>query len=267
MARRTLRVATALLSTVGLTPLAAQRPASAPTYFATVMTPVGALPPLAMPAQLGASRFGVGLDLVYGYGRLSAEQHLPLHTIGAQVELALLGGMLSVSGNGAYLIPDCGVALHCDAFPMVGAAAALRISRWAVADPSRSGFVTLALHAEGGLGFPKGGRARAAAAGPSVTFVGTHGTSGTLRVIGFVTPQAVWGRLRVSDPAEFDQQFGSPLAPGDTTLEKEGVRFLIGGGLAVVNTRARVGLHFGIQHVVVHGARPRVGVSVSWRAP
>jgi hypothetical protein len=33
-----------------------------------------------------------------------------------------------------------------------------------------------------------------------------------------------------------------------------------------VNTRAGVGLHFGVQHVVVHGARPRVGVSVSWRS-
>lgn len=267
MARRMLLVATALLSTVGLAPLSAQRPASAPTYFATVMTPVGALPPLAMPAQLGAPRLGVGLDLVYGYGKLSAEQRLPLHTVGAQVELAPFGGILSVSGNGAYLIPDCGVAVHCDAFPMVGATAALRISRWTVTEPLSPGFVTLALHAEGGLGFPKGGRARAAAAGPSVAFVGTHGTSGTLRVIAFITPQAVWGRLRVSDPAAFDQQFGSPFALGDTTLEEKGVRFLIGGGLAVVDMRSGVGLHFGIQHVVVHGARPRVGVSVSWRSP
>lgn len=266
MARRTFRIVAALLLAAAPTSLAAQRPPSAPTYFATVLTPVGALPPLAMPAQIGAPRFGAGLDLAYGYGKLSADHHLPVHAVGAEVELAPLAGIVSLSGSGAYLIPDCGVAVHCDPFPMFGASAALRISRWTVTDPLTPGVVTLALHAEAGLGLPDGGRAEAAAAGPSIAFVGTHGTSGNLRVIAFVTPQAVWGRLRVSDPTKFDRQFGSPFGLGDATFEKDGVRFLIGGGLAIVNTRSGIGLHFGIQHVAVHGARPRVGASVSWRS-
>lgn len=265
MTRHARSVAVALLLMAVPVSLAAQRLADAPTYFATVLTPVGALPPLATPAQLGMPRLvGVGLDVLYGYGKMSALQQLSLHTVGAAVELALFRGFLSVSGTGAYMIPDCGAAaVHCAEYPMGGAAATLRVARWSSVDPLSEGYVTLALHAEAGMGFPRGGRARSAAAGPSVTFVGTRGT---LRVIAFVTPEAVWGRLKVDDPARFDRQFGSVFALGDSTFEESGVRFMTGGGLALVSTRTGLGLHVGVQHVLIHGSRPRVGASVSWRS-
>lgn len=262
---RSLAMTLALSLGAASTPLAAQRPADAPTYFATVLTPVGALPPLVAPAQLGMRRLvGIGFDVLYGYGKLSAEQDLPLHTVGAQVDLAFLHGVLSVSGTGAYMIPDCGAMLHCSEYPMGGAAATLRLARWSGIDPLSQGYATFALHAEAGVGFPRGGQSRAAAAGPSVTFVGTHGT---LRVIAFATPEAVWGRLRVDDPARFDRQFGSLFALSDSTFTRDGFRFMAGGGLAVLSTRTGLGLHVGVQHVIVHGARPRVGASVSWRSP
>src|SRR5690349_13886842 len=105
MIRHVLRTAMALSLLVAATPLAAQRPTDAPTYFATILTPVGALPPLVMPAQLSMPWLGVGFNALYSYGELSEARHLPLHTAGAEVELALLK-FLSVSGRGGYTMPD-----------------------------------------------------------------------------------------------------------------------------------------------------------------
>jgi hypothetical protein len=263
MARHASAAAAALMIATAAMPLSAQRPADAPTYVAAVLTPVGALPPLVTPAQLGTPRYGIGLDVRYGYGELSGTRNLPMHAVGAQAELALIGGFLSVSGTGAYLIPDCGPARHCEEYPMFGAGASLKVGRWTVEDLVSRGYVTLALEADAGLGLPKGGQARAASAGPSVTFVGERGT---LRVIGFVTPRALWGRLRIDDPARFDAQLGSVFALADSTFEREGVRVMAEGGLALVSTRTGIGLHVSVERVIVHGARARVGASLSWRS-
>jgi hypothetical protein len=263
MARSALYVAATCLTAV-TSPLTAQRPASAPTYFAAVLTPTGALPPLVTPAMFGRPSLGLGLDLRYGYARLSRAQPLPVHTVAANFDLALLGGHLSLSATGAYLLPDCGAAMHCDGYPMGGAGVTLRVANWAVDDGVSPGRATLALHGEGGVGLPRGGTARSASAGLAVTLIGEHGT---LRVAAFGLPQVVWGRLRITDPAAFDRQFGSVFSLGDETLDARDVRFVAGGGLAVLGTRSGLGLHLGVQQVVVHGARPRVGVGISWRTP
>lgn len=263
MARHTSAVAAAVLLAAVAVPLSAQRPADAPTYVAAVLTPVGAFGPLATPAQLGTPRYGIGVDVRYGYGELFGTRKLPMHAVGAQAELALIGGFLSVSGTGAYLIPDCGPARHCAEYPMFGAGASLKVGRWTVEDWLSRGYVTLALDADAGLGLPRGGKARAASAGPSVTFVGNHGT---LRVVAFMTPRALWGRLRIDDPARFDAQLGSVFGLADSTFEREGVRVMAEGGLALVSTRTGIGLHIGVGRVIVHGARARVGASVTWRS-
>jgi len=261
MTRHVLPIAAALL--LGAPTLAsAQRPSDAPTYYAAVLTPAGALPPLAMPAMILEPSLGVGLDLLYGYGKLVRDDRVPMHTIGASPELTLLFGRLSVRAIGAYQIPDCGLAMHCDGFFMGGASAALRLAKWDVGDELAPGFATLALHADAGAGFPRGGRAEEGSAGLSVTFVGTRRAT---RVIAFATPQAVWGRLKVNDPTRFNDQLGGGLLL-DGPFTKSDVRFMVGGGLAVVSTRTGLGLHFGIQHVVVHGAKPRVGLGVTWRS-
>ena len=148
---------------------------------------------------------------------------------------------------------------------MARVGSSLRVTSWDLSDDFSPGLATLSLHAEGGLGFPRGARARSAAAGLTVALVGTSGMDRTLRVVAFATPQAVWGRLRVHDPAEFGRQFGSPLTD-DSGFAASRVRFMAGGGLAVVSSRTGLGLHVAVQHVVVHGARPRVGVGVSWRS-
>jgi hypothetical protein len=266
MARHAVSVTVAALLAGAALPLPAQRPWDAQTYFAAVLTPTAALPPLAMPAMLGRPGYGVGLDALYAYGRLSAEHRLDVHTVGASVELTTLAAHLSVSATGAYQIPDCGAAAPCEGYPMAGVGGTLRVATWDVSDDLSPGLATLSLHAEGGLGFPKGARARSAAAGLTVTLVGTHDTDGTLRVVAFGTPQAVWGHLRVDDPAELNQQFGTSLTEGSNGFEKSRVRFMAGGGLAVVSTRTGLGLHVAVQHVLIHGARPRVGAGVTWRS-
>jgi hypothetical protein len=263
MARHAVSVALAALWAGAALPLPAQRPRDAQTYFAAVLTPTAALPPLATPAMLGQPGLSVGLDALYAYGKLSAQHRLDVHTVGAGAELTTLAARLSVSATGAYQIPDCGGAAACESYPMAGVAGTLRVASWDVNDDLSPGLATLSLHAEGGLGFPKGARARSAAAGLTVTLVGTDGT---LRVVAFGTPQAVWGRLRVDDPAELNQQFGSSLIEGSNGFETSRVRFMAGGGLAVVSMRTGLGLHVAVQHVLVHGARPRVGVGVSWRS-
>jgi hypothetical protein len=261
MSRHLLPVAAALL--LGAPAVAsAQRPSDAPTYFAAVLTPVGALAPVAMPAMISEPSLGVGLDVLYGYGKLAQDDRVPIHTVGASPELTLLFGRLSLQGTAAYQFPDCGLAIHCDGFFMGGANAALRLAKWDVGDELTPGFATLALHGDAGAGFPRGGRAQSAAAGLSVTFVGTRGST---RVMAFATPQAVWGRLKVDDPTRFNDQFGGGLLL-DGPFTKSDVRFMIGGGLAVVSTRTGLGLHFGVQHIAVHGAKPRVGLGVTWRS-
>jgi hypothetical protein len=262
MDRHLLPVAAAALLLLAPAPGSAQRPADAPTYYAAVLTPVGALPPLALPAMISAPSLGVGLDLLYGYGRLVEGDRVPMHTVGASPELTLLFGRLSVQATGAYQAPDCGLAMHCDGYFMGGASGALRVAKWDVGDELTPGFATLSLHADAGAGFPRGGRTQAAAAGLSATFVGTRGS---LRIIAFGTPQAVWGRLKVDDPTRFNDQLGGGLLL-DGPFTKSDLRFMIGGGLAVVSTRTGLGLHLGIQHVAVHGAKPRVGVGVTWRS-
>jgi hypothetical protein len=263
MARRALPAFVAALLAGASTSVAAQRPSDAPTYFATILTPTGALPPLVLPAPVGAPRLGVGLDVLYGYGELVGQRRLSLHTVGASVELTILAAHLSVRGTGAYLVPDCGRVMHCDGYPMAGASAALRVASWNVDDALTPGLATLSLNADGGIGYPDGGRAESAAAGLTVTLIGT---SGTLRVVAFGTPQVVWGRLRIDDPVAFNQQFGSVLSLDDAAFEESGIRYLVGGGIAVLSTHTGLGLHLGVQHVLVHGARTRVGVSVTWRS-
>jgi hypothetical protein len=205
---------------------------------------------------------GVGLNVLYGYGKLVRDDRVPMHTVGASPEVTLLFGRLSVQGTGAYQIPDCGISRHCDGFFMGGASAALRLAKWDVGDVLTPGFATLSLHGDAGAGFPRGGRAESAAAGLSVTFVGTRGTT---RIIMFGTPQAVWGRLKVDDPTRFNDQLGGGLIL-DRPFTEHDIRFMVGGGLAVVSTRTGLGLQLGIQHVVVHGAKPRVGVGITWRS-
>lgn len=261
MSRHVLAVTAALL--FGASSVAsAQRPADAPTYFAAVLTPVGALPPLAMPAMIATPSLGVGIDVLYGFGKLVQDDRVPMHTVGVSPEVTLLFGRLSVRATGAYQIPDCGLAMHCDGFFMGGASAALRLARWDVGDELSPGFATLALHGDAGAGFPRGGRAEQGSAGLTVTFVGTRGST---RIIMFGTPQALWGRLKVNNPTRFNDQLGGGLLL-DGPFTKSDVRFMVGGGLAVVSTRTGLGLHFGIQHVAVHGAKPRVGLGVSWRS-
>jgi hypothetical protein len=153
--------------------------------------------------------------------------------------------------------------MHCDGYPMAGAEAAFRLARWTITDPLTPGFVTLALQGDAGMGRPDGARARAGAAGLSVTSVGVRNG---LRVLAFVTPQAVWGQLRLDDPTRFARQFGLVAAPTDTPFQADGVRLMVAGGLALVSTRTGVGLHVGLEQVVVHGSRARVGAGVSLRA-
>ena len=266
MARHAVSVTVAALLAGAALPLPAQRPWDAQTYFAAVLTPTAALPPLATPAMLGRPGYGVGLDALYAYGRLSAEHRLDVHTVGASVELTTLAAHLSVSATGAYQIPDCGAAAPCEGYPIAGVGGDLRVASWDASDGFSPGLATLSLHAEGGLGFPRGARARSAAAGLTVALVGTSGLDRTLRVVAFATPQAVWGRLRVHDPAAFGRQFGSLLFPDSSGFAESRVRFMAAGGLAVVSSRTGLGLHVAVQHVLVHGARPRVGAGVSWRS-
>src|SRR5919201_5846295 len=142
MARHAVSVALAALWAGAALPLPAQRAPDAQTYYAAVLAPTAALPPLATPATLGQPSLRVGLDALYAYAKLSARQRHDVHTVGAGVELTTLAAHLSVRATGAYQMPDCGAAAPCEGYPIAGVGGDLRVASWDVSDAFSPGLAT-----------------------------------------------------------------------------------------------------------------------------
>jgi hypothetical protein len=235
-------------------------------YFATLVTPAGALPGWVTPAMANARRDGIGIRASYGHVRLESAPTVDANSVGGSLDLMLLRGHLSLSGAGGYLIPRCPagggvfpVGADCDGFAMVGGELTVRLLSYYVHTDGR-GTLTVALAARGGKAFVKNSTVYSLSAALPISMVVDVGS--TTRFVPFISPGATRGHLQTS------MALPRPGSPGVIAggIDATGTRFVLSGGMALLGTRSGLGLHATVTRIFIDGGRTQFGVALSWNS-
>ncbi len=246
------------------TPALAQSADEMAGYFATLITPAGALPGWVTPPMADEHRDGVGFRAAYGHVRLQSLPDVDANTFGGSVDVIILGGGLSISGTGGYLVPHCPaggggflVGSNCDGFATAGAELTARLISYEV-NTDGHGLLTVALAARGGKAFVKNSSVYSLSAALPISMAVDVGR--TTRFVPFIAPGAARGHLRTSRGADLP---GSPIAAVGS-IDATGARFVLSGGLALVGTNSGLGLHATVTRIFMEGGETQFGVTLSW---
>ncbi|HEU4584368.1 MAG TPA: hypothetical protein VFR95_01405 [Gemmatimonadaceae bacterium] len=247
------------------TPALAQNANETAGYFATLITPAGALPGWVTPGMAYAHGNGIGIRTGYGRVRLESTPPIDLNSFGGSLDFTLLGGRLTLSGTGGYLFPHCPggggflVGADCDGFAMAGAELTARVLSYEV-NTDGHGILTVALAARGGKAFVKSSSAYSLSAALPISMAVDVGR--TTLLVPFVSPGATRGHLRTSVGTDLPDSLGGATGAIDAT----GTRFVLSGGMALLGTRSGLGLHATVTRIFIEGGRTQFGVSLSWNS-
>lgn len=207
-------------------------------YRALMLTPAGALPPIATSTINGEVQSGVALALRYGYygGGTTLSSHnnfgataiLPLG-IGSTVSLT--GGVASGQGNNGLMLSIGGDT---------------RITEMPFGNTSDSRRLAIGVNGEVGYGKPTGEHVVSAEVGVPLSLIPGRMARDAMRIIPWVTPAFGFGNEKYDD---FDQTFS-------------GSRFMIGGGLAMYNPTSSVAFSAGVQYVSIQNAQLQIGLNL-----
>lgn len=235
-------------------------------YFATLVTPAGALPGWVTPAMANARHDGIGIRAAYGHVRLEPTPRIDANSVGGSLDLMLLRGRMSLSGTGGYLIPRCPagggvfpVGADCNGFAMVGGELTARLLSYYVHTDGR-GTLTVALAARGGKAFVKNSTVYSLSAALPISMVVDVGR--TTSFVPFISPGATRGHLRTSMAVPLPDSLGVMAGGIDAT----GTRFVLSGGMALLGTRSGLGLHATVTRIFIRGGRTQFGVALSWNS-
>jgi hypothetical protein len=210
-------------------------------YLALSVTPVAALPPFVTrsmaggPVAVGGAPGAAGLraQLALRYGRASFATDNPgedTHVNGfAATGLIAAGEAATVQGTVGLLDPDCNDP-NCDTEWMFGVGGDLALGGVALGADAGSGRVTLGLSGDFGYSKIEDVTSISLAAGVPIALV--SGTGAT-KVVPFLTPAIGYGRTRI--------EVGEP--------ERGAVRFLLGGGVSVLNLVNALSVSVGFQKI------------------
>jgi len=212
-------------------------------YTAIISTPVGAVAPVATRSMTDAPAEKLGVRAQYG--RISGDGASANSVIGG-VDLPLGRGSVGVSAGYRFL--DCGDSeLECSGHFIAGVNGEQRVVSRAV------GTSLLALGVSGGFGYGKDDVSTALAAnlGTPISFALT---AGRVQIVPFVKPALAWGRISGED-----EESGIDVA-------ESGTRFMLGGGIGIMNVAPGLGINAGVQKVFIDGGRTVFGAGLSWNA-
>jgi hypothetical protein len=210
------------------------------TYFATVGTPVGGLPPIATSTILGEPQSGVALALRFGHVNASPGI-TSLNNFGASAVLPLgTGSTLSLTGG--FSAPTSGSTAL-----MLAIGGDTRLGSMAVSADRGSSHVDFALNGELGYGKPTDATLWAGEVGLPISLVPGPGPRDALRVVPFLTPAFTFANFDSDDPR---------------VVSQSAVHFMLGGGLAFYNRTSPLEVSLGLQYVAVNGSNLQFGLSV-----
>lgn len=224
---------------------------------ALVLTPPGALAPIATSTIESEVQRGVMLAIRYGY--------VPAMTGGTATNnvaaTALLPIALSstVSLTGGLFAPSC---TGCSAGAMFGAGGDIRV--WELPfDGNNGSRLTFSLNGDVGYARPSGdfgsGSVWGATVGLPVGWVSGDRTRDEMRIVPFITPAFAFGSIEtVGASLILPPQASQPLP-----ATASGNRFMIGGGLALYNRASTIGFSFGFQYVSIPNSQMQVGAAMT----
>ena len=230
--RRILAVTIIAAGLVGTNDAKAQGDDSGTGYFALVTTPSAGVPPIARQWMLSDPRSNTSFDAQWGhlggeganFDMFTGGVTFPVKSGKADVGLSAGFGRLSCSG--------------CSGNFVAGGfyEGSLRQST------GTAGTFTLGLN--GGLGYSRaeGVSSWSASVGLPLSYAFGHGDA--LRVVPFLTPAFGAGNIGLGLPGT-------------------GVRFLVGGGLGILNQPSGIGVTLGVQRVIVNGGKTVFGLGLS----
>ncbi len=236
----------AVLALFAAAPLAAQVGVSADdisAYRALMLTPVGALPPIATSTITGEVQSGVAFAVRYGYvgggDNLSSLNNFGATAIlpfGIGTTVSLTGGVAAISNGSSSLMLSIGGDTRITSLPF-GSAGGSRLG--------------IGLNGELGYGKPRENdideHVVSLAVGLPLSLLPGTMARDAMRIVPWVTPAFGYGNETFDDGV--NQTFS-------------GSRFMIGGGLGFYNPSSSVSFSVGVQYVSIANAQLEVGGNV-----
>lgn len=217
-------------------PVLAQGEGDAAAYAALSLTPTAGLPPVARPWMAGQPQ-SFGFDARWG---ILHDVDADMNTFVAGVSFPISRGLGDFTLSGGYLKAGCE---ECTGAFVAGIAAEQELLHRRV--PGASTQFGIGVNGSFGFGKPDGGTLWSAMAG--TPFHLALGAPGHTQVVPFVTPSIGWG-----------------LAAPDHGDSESGVRFVLGGGVGVVNIAAGVTVNAGVSKTFITGGKMIFGGGLSY---
>lgn len=242
---------------------AAQSPGDIAAWQALRLTPVGALPPLATPTIEAEVQNGASFALRYGY-IAGVSGAAATNNVGATAMLPL-GMNSTVSLTGGAFMPTCS---GCSAGAMFSAGGDIRLTEMpfggtGATDGSR---ITLSLNGELGYARPRGSdngstNVWSGMVGVPIGWVSGDRSRDGMRIVPFITPGLGFGTINNATEIVFVNGSG-PIGSQTVNTSESGMRFVLGGGLALYNRSSSVAFHVGFQYVSIPNANAQIGVGL-----
>jgi hypothetical protein len=212
-------------------------------YDALLLTPPGAVAPLATSTIVDQRQQGAVFAIRYGY--VPTNGGVGFNNLAATAVLPMgLGATVSLTGG--TTIPTCQSNISgCSPGLMLGAGGDMRLAALGTAPATR---IVVAVNGELGYGKPRNvDHEFSGSVGLPVSLIFNGDPTQGLRIVPFVTPAFGFGN------EEIDSGSGS----------QSGQRVMIGGGVALTNPTSNVAATLGFQKIVIDGGKTQVGVSIS----
>jgi len=227
---------------------------------ALVLTPVGALPPIATSTIEGEVQRGVALALRYGYlpGSLDGSS---INNGGVTAVLPLSTGA-TFSVTGGFFSPNC---RDCDPGLMLGVGGDVRLTEMPFGNGRDGSRLLFALNGDLGYARPRNatfddGSLVSGSIGVPIALISGGRPRDAMRIVPFITPGFGFGGIRSSDRSTIVFPNGVVRVRND---ELSGTRFMIGGGLGVYNRTSTVALNLGFQYVSIPNSDAQIGLGLT----
>jgi len=238
---------TGLMAVAATSPLAAQVSSSdinnAAAYGALLLTPPGAVAPIATSTILDQRQQGVVFAIRYGY--VPTNGAVGFNNLGATAVLPVTPEA-TVSLTGGTTIPTCSSnTVGCSPGLMLGVGGDMRLAALGTAPATR---ITVSVNGELGYGKPRNvDHEFSGMVGLPIALLFNGDPTQGLRIVPWITPAFGFGNEQISS--------GAPSASGQ--------RAMIGGGIALTNGLSNIGASLGVQRIIITNGKTMVGLSIT----
>ena len=217
-------------------PCSAQSSGDATAYAVLIATPQGALPPILSFPMLYRTQSAPLIGVRYGNISFNG---VSSNTFAGDVSFAA-GARTTIGVTAGYQTYTCD---GCDGHFMASGRAEGRLTSTTLGTGADASLLTVGLNGEMGFAKPKGSTGLSITAGLPIALVAG---GPTVKVAPFLTPGLGWGRATNGNTSD------------------SGTRFMLGGGIALHNTRNSLGANFGFQKVFIDNGETMFGVNVTF---